>query len=205
MPLSGRKNWGKKRGEGAERKPREKRPPKPLDAEKLQELALHYVSRYATTRAKLVRYLERKLRERGWDEEASGGEPSFPQEIAETFAARGFLDDEAYAQMRGRDLLRRGYGPRRVGQALREAGVEEGIRERVDTGPRKRAKAAILLARKKRIGPFSIEPPDMKTREKHLAAMLRAGHAFTEAKRVLDAGTEQELDEWLDELAEWDG
>lgn len=205
MSFGGRKNWGKKRGEGADGKRREKRPPKPLDAEKLQELALHYVSRYATTKAKLVRYLERKLRERGWDEEASGGEPAFPQDIAEKFAERGFLDDEAYAHMRNRDLLRRGYGPRRVGQALREAGVGETIREGIETDAQERARAAILLGRKKRFGPFAPDPPDPKTRQKHLAAMLRAGHAFADAQAVLDAGSEQELDQWLDELAEWDG
>lgn len=51
---------------------REKRPPKPLDGDRLEELALHYVSRYATTKAKLVRYLDRKLHARGWDLEASG-------------------------------------------------------------------------------------------------------------------------------------
>ena len=183
---------------------REKRPPKPLDGDRLEELALHYVSRYATTKAKLVRYLDRKLHARGWDLEASGGEPADPAEIAERFAARGYLDDEAYARMRKRDLLRRGYGPRRVGEALREAGVAETIREDMDTGAPARAKAAILMARKKRIGPFALDEADPRTREKHLAAMLRAGHGFTEARRVLDAGSEEELDAWLDELTEWE-
>ncbi len=34
--------------------------------------------------------------------------------------------------------------------------------------------------------------------------MLRAGHAFAEARRVLDAGSEKELEEWVDELTEWE-
>lgn len=34
--------------------------------------------------------------------------------------------------------------------------------------------------------------------------MLRAGHGFSEARRVLDAGSEEELDAWLDELTEWE-
>ena len=42
----------------------------PLDAAKLEELALGYVGRFATSRAKLRTYLQRKLRERGWDGEA---------------------------------------------------------------------------------------------------------------------------------------
>ena len=36
---------------------------KPLDASRLDELALAYVARFATSRAKLLRYLGRKLRE----------------------------------------------------------------------------------------------------------------------------------------------
>ena len=38
----------------------------PLDEAGLNELALAYVARYATSRAKLLAYLARKLRERGW-------------------------------------------------------------------------------------------------------------------------------------------
>src|SRR5690606_22662366 len=43
-----------------------RRAPKPLDAARLDELALTYVARFATSAAKLERYLKRKLRERGW-------------------------------------------------------------------------------------------------------------------------------------------
>ena len=44
--------------------PRRRRERPPLDAEKLRELALAYVGRFATTRARLSTYLERKIRER---------------------------------------------------------------------------------------------------------------------------------------------
>ena len=40
---------------------------RPLDPARLEELALAYVARFATSAAKLERYLPRKLRERGWD------------------------------------------------------------------------------------------------------------------------------------------
>ena len=48
---------------------REIRAPKPLDAPRLEELALAYVARFATSAAKLETYLRRKLRERGWEGE----------------------------------------------------------------------------------------------------------------------------------------
>ena len=39
---------------------------RPLGAAKLDELALAYVARFATSRAKLMRYLSRKVRESEW-------------------------------------------------------------------------------------------------------------------------------------------
>jgi len=53
-----------------------------LDESRLNELALRYVGRFATTRAKLRTYLERKVRERGW----SGDSEPDPAAIAERFA-----------------------------------------------------------------------------------------------------------------------
>ena len=43
---------------------------KPLGAAKLDELALAYVARFATSRAKLTRYLTRKVRESEWTGES---------------------------------------------------------------------------------------------------------------------------------------
>jgi regulatory protein len=55
-----------------DRPPRQPRkPPPPLDAAALERMALRYVERFATTRGKLVDYLRRKVRERGWEGEAA--------------------------------------------------------------------------------------------------------------------------------------
>src|SRR4051812_28574362 len=51
---------------------REERPKRrPLDERSLDERAIAYVGRYATTRARLADYLKRKVAERGW----AGTEP----------------------------------------------------------------------------------------------------------------------------------
>ena len=59
------------------------KPRPPLDRKGLEELALRYVGKYATTRAKLTSYLARKLRERGWSHSA---EPDL-EAIANRFSA----------------------------------------------------------------------------------------------------------------------
>ena len=54
-----------------------RRQPKPLDRARLDELALAYVARFATSAGKLERYLLRKIRERGWE----GDSPADPAAI----------------------------------------------------------------------------------------------------------------------------
>src|SRR6476620_10028626 len=93
----------------------------PLDEGRLNELALRYVGRFATTRAKLRTYLARKVRERGWD---GPRDPDFVA-IAERFADQGYVDDSSFALAKSQSLTVRGYGKRRVIEALKAAGVED--------------------------------------------------------------------------------
>lgn len=180
-------------------KRRVKRPPRPLDEARLRDLALAYVARFATSSGKLETYLKRKLRERQWEGEE---EPDIAGLVAR-YVALGYIDDAAYAQAKSNDLLRRGYGPRRIRQALGQAGIDEETRDRAGAASDRDAReAALNMARKRRFGPFAIERADPAVREKHLAAMIRAGHGFAHAKAVLDAASEDEAEEWVREAYE---
>ncbi len=182
---------------------RTKRAPKPLSAPVLEELALAYVARFATSAAKLERYLLRKLRERGWDSEDSENAPDVPALVAR-FVDKGYVDDAAYAKMRAGDLLRRGYGGNRVRQALGQAGIAENVRENVQPGEAVKRRAALHLASKRRFGPFGLEPLEQAKREKQIAAMLRAGHTFDHARAMIDAPDEDRAHEWVAEVEELD-
>jgi regulatory protein len=163
-----------------DRQPRRPRPP--LDEAALKELGLAYVARFATSRAKLADYLRRKLRDRGW---AGDSEPPVAA-IVEWAAGAGFIDDPAYALSRARALGARGFGERRVGQALRAAGIDEADSAAARDHARETAdEAALRYARRKRLGPFSATPPDRRDSDRALAAMIRAGHPFDLAKRIL--------------------
>ncbi|MCY7280905.1 MAG: RecX family transcriptional regulator [Sphingomonas bacterium] len=154
----------------------------PLDEAVLKELGLTYVARFATSRAKLADYLRRKLRERGW---AGSADPPVAA-IVDWAAEAGFIDDPAYALSRARALGARGYGERRVAMALRAAGIDEDDGAAARDHAREIAdEAALRFARRKRIGPYATTPPDRRESDKALAAMMRAGHAFDLAKRIL--------------------
>ena len=168
-----------------------RKPRPPLDEERLKELALAYVARFATSRAKLRTYLARKLRERGW---AGGGEPPV-EALVESAARAGFVDDGAFALAKARSLTARGYGDRRVAQALRGAGIGESDGEEARAHARAEAvEAALHFARRRRIGPFATAAPEPKAREKALAAMIRAGHGLGLSKAIVALAPGSEVD-----------
>jgi regulatory protein len=157
---------------------------KPLDNEALEALALHYAARYATTRAKLIVYLSRKLRERGWADE---GEASV-ESIANRMVALRYVDDAAYAAMTSDAMQRRGLGARRIAQKLVVDGIAEEVRDDASPDAAARWAAAERMAQKKRIGPFGDGQPDRILREKQIATFLRAGHDMRTARIWVDAG-----------------
>lgn len=177
-----------------------KRAPKPLDSARLEELALAYVARFATSRAKLEGYLARKLRERGW---AGEGEPPVT-ELAARFVAAGYVDDAAFARAKSGSLLRRGYGQRRIGEALGAAGIGEDIRAEVRVGEGERRQAALIMARKRRLGPFGPPPADRAAREKQIAALLRAGHGLDTACELVNAASVEAAEDWVAQASDED-
>lgn len=165
---------------------------KALDENSLQELALRYVSRYATTRHKLTAYLQRKLREREWKGDA------FPdiEPMIERFVELGYIDDALFARNRATALLNRGYGKRRISQALYQAGIgEDDGRSAMAVSEQEKWAAARTFARKKSIGPFASAPQDRDRRQKQLQAFLRAGHSYDIAFRFVSAMPGDELEE----------
>jgi regulatory protein len=176
-------------GVRSRRAERARRPIPPLDSAGLERLALRYVERFSTTRAKLADYLRRKIRERGWD-----GPAADPAAIAAHLAELGYVDDRAFGEARARAMGRRGLGKRRVDGALRQAGIDESDAEALAPAIVDQALAAALtFARKKRIGPFSSEIADRALREKQLGAMVRAGHDFGLARRIVAMAPDEDV------------
>lgn len=164
----------------------------PLDHDALDRLALRYVERFATTRARLIAYLDRKVRERGWQ-----GAPADPVSLADRMVALGYIDERAFAAARAGAMARRGLGERRISAALRAAGVGEDEGSALTPMIAQGALAAGLrFAQRKRLGPYAVTAPDRAMRERQLAAMLRAGHSLELARKILSMtpGDDRALD-----------
>src|SRR3546814_5077522 len=78
------------------------------------------------------------------------------QTCALPISSLGYVDDAAFAASRAASLSRRGYGQRRVDQALHAAGIEE-----ADAAPAKEQAsagamaAALRFAQRRRLGPYA--------------------------------------------------
>ena len=158
---------------------------KPLGAAKLDELALAYVARFATSRAKLTRYLTRKVRESEWTGESDA--MAACEAVADRMERLHFLDDKQYAVMRAGAMTRRGLGARRVKAQLFVDGIDPSDSDEAITGAEEQAVAAAIgFARRRRFGPFAVRASvDPKDRERQIAAFARAGHSLVLARRIL--------------------
>ena len=119
----------------------------------------------------------------------------------ERLCAAGYVDDAAYARAKSGSLLRRGYGQRRVSQALGAAGIDAETRAELAPSERAAREAALALARKRRFGPFDLGAADLgladrARQQKQIAAMLRGGHALDVVRAVLALRSIAEAEAW---------
>jgi regulatory protein len=174
------------------RQPRIQAPP---DADSLNEAALAYLARYAATRAGLRRVLIRRVDR--WAQTQPDREAAAPviaaahqaiEPLVEKLAALGAVSDTGFAETRARTLLRSGRSRRAVQARLVEKGVAPDL-ARAAAGEDDEAElaAALVLARKRRIGPYGPAQPDdhQAAHHKALGVLARAGFARETAERAL--------------------
>ena len=178
-----------------------KRAMSPLDAAGLERLALRYVERFATTQGRLADYLVRKIRERGWagaPADPDSGPAADPMALAQRMADLGYVDDRAYADAKATAMGRRGLGARRITIALRQARVELAEDDEIAVAVAGRAiEAALIFARRRRLGPFGEGAGDRVGRARQIAAMARAGHGYDLSRRIVEADRGIEPDDLI--------
>ena len=181
-----------------------KRIARPITAKYLQNAAAFYLERYPTTAEGLRRVLNRRVRKAEMLEApVIDNVKQVIEAIVTKFVDAGAIDDKAFAQTKARSLHRRGTSGKLTRQKLRMAGVDSdtlnkamaGLDEELHTDPRQREwKAAVALARRRKLGPFR-QKERKERRARDLAAMARGGFDYQLARKVIDAPTAASLDE----------
>ncbi len=160
----------------------------------LHEAALAYLARYAATEAGLTRTLERAVDRwarralaDGAEADAVAAQAAQAREavrgVVARLAALGAVSDRTFAETRTRSLVRGGRSRRAVAAHLAAKGVgTETARAALDAEETDELAAALVLARRRRIGPFRIGDGD---RRRELAMLARAGFSQAIASAVL--------------------
>jgi regulatory protein len=159
----------------------------------LHEAALRYLARFAATEAGLLRVLDRQIArwsrlaiENGMAQEMAAETGAAARLAARQVAARlrelGVLNDQAFAEARARSLARAGRSRRAITAHLASTGGPGALsRDAAASGPDQELAAALIQARRRKIGPFGEGPVTRQA----LAALARAGFDGATASRAL--------------------
>jgi len=178
-------------------------PPAPLapppDASVLHDAALTYLARYAATETGLLRVLLRRIDRWSQQSRAAGADPdtvtvgtaaaaAAARSVVAQLAAAGAVNDAAFAESKVRSLTRAGRSRRAIGAHLTAKGVgtETQRQTLAESDGNDELAAALVLARRRHIGPFCQgDPPDADGHRRELGILARAGFSQDVARRAL--------------------
>lgn len=176
--------------------------PRKISAKYLENAALYYLQRYASSAENLRRVLTRKV-QKSCTFHKMPPEEFYPviDTLIRRYVSSGLLDDNLYARGRAASLRRQGLSKQAIAAKLQIKGlsrpqIDQALAEiDAEKGEDAELQAALALARRKKIGRFRTTPDaDQKTRQKELAAMGRAGFSYETASRALDYTEEDDFD-----------
>ena len=172
----------------------EKKPPKKITEKYLYNSGLAYLQRFPASTPHFRRIMGKKIdRSCTYHKEQSREEcQKILDTTVETLIRQGLLNDAAYLQGMITSLRRRGLSKQAILSKLQQKGMTqetilETLREYDDataTGENPDLSAAVLLARRKRLGAFRREEKEMD-KNKEMAALARAGFGFDIVQKVL--------------------
>jgi regulatory protein len=169
------------------------------DGGSLYQAALNYLARYAATEAGLRRVLERRIDR--WmraqpDRDAAEPVMQAAREaiggVIRRLAEAGALSDATFAESRARSLVQSGQSARATQMRLVAKGVTPTMAREVSARDAEtELAAALVLARKRRIGPYRAGEDGGETvRAKEMGVLARAGFARDVVQRALETSRE---------------
>lgn len=188
-----------------EAKKREFKPPKKISERYLYNSGLAYLQRFPASSYHFKSVMMRKISKscRHHTEQDSEQCEKWLDELIVKFKELSLLDDNAYLKGMITSYRRRGLSTLQITMKLQQKGYE-GTRiksalqdydlEEFKTDTHGDLYAALIFARKKKLGPYDIQ--QRYAPEKALATMARAGYSYDIAKKTLEI-SDQELEEKL--------
>lgn len=183
---------------------KKRRGPRKATAKYLENSAAYYLGRFASSSANLRQLMMLKVRR---SETEHGTDPvegaKFVDDIIAKFERLGFLNDTAYAEMRARSLHAKGTPLRGIRYKLQQKGISEEDTEAALVALEDEVRAnnldlaaALVLARRRRLGPYLSEDAAVRDarRDKDMAVMARAGFSYDVVLQVIESPSVEELE-----------
>jgi len=157
---------------------------------RLRNIALYYLKRFETSVANLRSVLRRRVNDYAYHNPEFSKQDAYDwiEDILQNFEQLGYVNDIRFAEIKIKGYVSAGKSLRYIQGKLREKGIDECIIQKLiseqEFDP---FTAALKLARKKKIGPFS-PSAELRSdrRSKDLAILVRAGFDYDVAVKILD-------------------
>jgi regulatory protein len=168
------------------------RTPSRPTASDLRTAALKYLERYSATEAGVRRILERRIIK--WQLSNGTSDTTDVEDlrnaiddVVASLGRVGLLDDQAFAASKGDSLRRAGRSTRAARAQLVTKGVDDVLaRQALPDDPDTEFAAALITARRRRIGPFGETKARTDTSyQRDLAKLVRAGFSIEIAEKAL--------------------
>ena len=177
--------------------------PRKVSVASIENAALYYLGRYATSSENLRQGLERRIlraaRHHDTDLDAFN---QLVDNLIRRYLENGILNDETYAQTQAASMNRRGKSLCAIRLRLRQKALPIDIIDKAlkvlanEVGSPDLA-AAIAYARKRRLGPDRRKTATPVNLDKELAALARSGFSYPLALRIVEAKNVDELENEL--------
>ena len=171
---------------------RERKAPKKISKTYLENAALYYLQRYATSAENLRRILMRKVkRSCAFHQVPVDDFAPLVDELVKRYINVGLVDDRSFAQAKVTSLRRQGHSGRSIIARLQVKGlstaqIEAAMKNVDDEHEDAEISAARAYVRRKKLGSYRKRPiTDPKDLQKEMASMGRAGFSYEVARRAL--------------------
>jgi regulatory protein len=188
---------------------------KPPGRERIQQRLTnkmtHYLARYASTRARLASVLRRFARRKLAEADPAEIEAAIETVIGQA-EQQGWLDEAAFASQKVRAGRLAGRSGRALQSKLYQAGlpaekIAAALAEQTETQTDAELAAALIFARKRRIGPFArqpasqSDPADQQRQQRDMGRLARAGFSQQICRTVLEITDPQSAEQQLAEAS----
>jgi regulatory protein len=183
-----------------EKQNRERKPPKKITPTYLHNAGMAYLERFPASSGHFRSILMRKVDKscRHHKEQDRDACAAMVDDLITKFLSMGLLNDDAYVKGMVTSYRRRGLSGNAIkaklgAKRLSSDVIDQALNNHTDEGGGDDLEAAVLLTRRKKLGPFR-SPSKEANRDKELATLARTGFSYDTASKALSMDLDEAED-----------